>query len=89
VPGIGEVRVHDPNASFEAMATQIFSSRSVSTWEQQFGAAAVEFHVAELVDAEQVDSAVVGDDASQLPVVGGLEQCVHEFRGSGQWGPPR
>lgn len=29
--------------------------------EEEFGAAAVEFHVAEFVDAEQVDAAVAGD----------------------------
>ena len=34
--------------------------------EQQLGAAAVEFHVAELVDAEQIDAAVAGDGLGQL-----------------------
>lgn len=41
--------------------------------EEQFGPAAVEFHVAQFVDAEQIDSAVAGDRLSQLPIVGGLD----------------
>jgi len=39
--------------------------------EEQFGAAAVEVHVSQLIPAEQVDAAVAGDDLGQLPVVGG------------------
>ncbi|RCG33370.1 hypothetical protein DQ384_01405 [Sphaerisporangium album] len=33
---------------------------------QQFGAASVQFHVAELVDAEEVDAAVAGDGLVEL-----------------------
>src|SRR5208283_1988798 len=44
--------------------------------EEQLGAAAVEFHVAELVDAEQVGAAVAGDRLGELPVVGGLGELV-------------
>ena len=51
--------------------------------EQQLGAAAVEFHVAELVDAEQVDAAVAGDGLGELPVVGGLDELVGELGGQG------
>jgi hypothetical protein len=47
--------------------------------EQQLGTAAVEFHVAELVDAEQVDAAVAGDGLGQLLVVGGLDELVDEL----------
>jgi len=48
--------------------------------EQQLGAATVEFHVAEFVEAEQLDPAVAGDGAGQLPFVGGLDEFVDEFR---------
>nr|WP_329245937.1 hypothetical protein [Actinoallomurus sp. NBC_01490] len=47
--------------------------------EQQLGAAAVEFPVAELVDAEQVDAAVAGDGLGQLLVIGGLDELVDEL----------
>jgi hypothetical protein len=46
--------------------------------EQQLGAAPVEREVAELVEAEQVDPAVAGDDLGQLPVVGGLGEFVDQ-----------
>ncbi len=51
--------------------------------EEQFGVAAVEFHVAELVEAEQVDAAVAGDGPGQLPVVGGFDEFVDQLRGQG------
>ncbi len=44
--------------------------------EEEFGAAAVELHVAEFVDAEQVDAAVAGDGLGQDLLVGGLDQLV-------------
>src|SRR5271166_5168406 len=44
--------------------------------EQQFGAAAVQFHVAQLVQADQIDPAVAGDQLGQLPLIGGLDQLV-------------
>ena len=49
--------------------------------EQQFGAALVEFHVAELVEAEELDPAVAGDGAGQLTFVGGFDEFVDELRG--------
>jgi hypothetical protein len=39
--------------------------------EQQLGAAAVEFEVAEFVEAEQIYLAVAGDGAGELAFVGG------------------
>ena len=51
--------------------------------EQQFGAAAVEFHVAEFVEAEQIDAAVAGDGPGQLLVVGGLDELVDQLGGQG------
>jgi hypothetical protein len=40
--------------------------------EQQFGAAFVEFHVAQFVDAEQVGAAVAGDGLGEDFLVGGF-----------------
>src|SRR5215469_17872206 len=40
--------------------------------EKEFGAAPVEFHIAQFVKADQVDAAVAGDQLGQLPLVGGL-----------------
>ena len=51
--------------------------------EQQFGAAGVELDVAELVEAEQVEAAVAGDDAGQAPFVGGFDEFVDELGGGG------
>jgi hypothetical protein len=48
--------------------------------EEQLGAAAVELHVAELVDDEQVDAAVAGDGLGELFLVGGFDELVHQFR---------
>jgi hypothetical protein len=44
--------------------------------EQQFGAAGVDLDVADLVEAEQVESAVAGDNAGQDAFVGGLDEFV-------------
>ena len=49
--------------------------------EQQLGAAPVEFHVAEFVEAEQVDAAVAGDGAGELAFVGGFDEFVDELGG--------
>lgn len=43
--GVGEVLVHPTKDPCDAIATEAFSSRSVGTLEQRFGAAAVELHV--------------------------------------------
>ena len=63
-----------------AMATAVFSSRSVRTWKQQLGAALIQFQVAELVQAKELDSAVAGDRAGQLAFVGGFDEFVDELR---------
>ena len=49
--------------------------------EQQLGAAAVEFEVAELVADQQIDAAVAGDRLRQLFVVGGLDELVDQLGG--------
>jgi hypothetical protein len=49
--------------------------------EEQFGAAAVEFHVAEFVDAEKVDAAVPGDGLGQ-------DRCRHPIAGTLTATPP-
>src|SRR6516162_11095974 len=51
--------------------------------EEKLGAAPVEFHVAEFIDAEQVDAAVAVDGLGELPVVGGLHELVDELGGQG------
>ncbi len=47
--------------------------------EEEFGAAAVEFHVAEFVNAEQVDATVAGDRSGELFLVGSFDEFVDEF----------
>ena len=49
--------------------------------EEQLGAAGVELDVAEFVEAEQVESAVAGDDAGESSFVGGFDEFVDELRG--------
>jgi hypothetical protein len=44
--------------------------------EQQLGAAAVELGVADLIDAEQVETAVAGDEAGEAAFVGGFDEFV-------------
>lgn len=77
-----KVLVQPESGSLEAIATAERSSRSVSL-EEQFGAAAVEFHVAEFVEAEQVDAAVAGHRLRQLLVVGCFDEFVDQLRGEG------
>jgi hypothetical protein len=55
--------------------------------EEHFGAAAVEFEVGQLIDAEQVDASVAGDGLGELFLVGGLDQFVDEFGGQGVLDP--
>ena len=81
--GSVKVLVQPLKDSLEAMATLAVLLAFGQDLEQQLGAAAVEFHVAELVDAEQVDAAVAGDGLGELPVVGGLGELVGEFGGQG------
>jgi hypothetical protein len=51
--------------------------------EQQFGAARLQLHMAELVNAEKIDASVAGNDLGQLLLVGRLEavpQCTISHR---------
>ena len=59
--GSVKVFVQPEKASLEAIAMADFSSRSVRTWNSSSAPRSVELHVAQFVDAEQVDSAVAGD----------------------------
>ena len=81
--GSVKVLVQPLKDSLEAMATLALLLPFGQDLEQQLGAAAVEFHVAEFVDAEQVDAAVAGDGLGQLLLVGGLDQLVDELGGQG------
>lgn len=46
----------------------------------EFGATAVELQVAEVVDAEEVEAAVVGDGLGELLLIGGLDEFVDQLR---------
>ena len=81
--GSVKVLVQPLNDSLEAMATLAVSSRSVRTWNSSSAPRRSSFHVAELVDAEQVGAAVAGDRLGELPVVGGLGEFVGELGGQG------
>ena len=81
--GSVKVRVQPLKFSLEAVATLAFSSLSVSTWNRSPAPRAVPFHVAELVDVEQVNAAVPVDGLGELAVVGGLDQLVDEPGGQG------
>ena len=52
--------------------------------EQEFGAASVEFHAAEFVDAKEIDAAVAGDGLGQPLVVSGLDELVDKLVGCGE-----
>lgn len=73
-----KVFVHPEKDSFEAIAMLLFSSLSVRTWNSASSTAAVQFHVSEFVDHEQVDPAVAGDRAGQVLLIGRLDQFVHQ-----------
>lgn len=67
--GSGKVLVQPERDSLEAMADLVLLFAVGQDREEEFGAVAVDFHVAELVDVEdveQVDAAVVGDGLGQL-----------------------
>ena len=81
--GSVKVLVQPENGSLEAIATLALLLPFGEDLEEQLGAAPVEFHVAELVDAEQVDAAVAGDGLGQLRVVGGLDELVDQLGGQG------
>jgi hypothetical protein len=57
--GVGEDLVQPPKDSLDAAATEFFSSPFGQHLEQEFGATAIQAHVAEFVDADQVDAAAV------------------------------
>ena len=82
---LGSVKflVQPPKLSLEAIATDAFLLAFGQHLEEEFGAAAIEFHVAEFVDAEQIDPAVTGDGLGQDHLVGGLDQFVDQLRGQG------
>lgn len=65
--GSVNVLVQPENDSLDAIATESFSSPFGQHLEEEFGAAFVEFHIAELVDDHQVDAAVAGDGAPSGP----------------------
>ena len=66
--GSVKVFVQPQKGSLLAIATAALLFAFGEDLEEQFGAAAVEFHVAELVDAEQVDAAVAGDGLARAGV---------------------
>jgi hypothetical protein len=55
--------------------------------EEHLGASAVELHAAQLVDEEEVDSAVAGDGAVQLHLIGGFHQFVDQTGREGVFHP--
>ncbi len=79
--GSVKVLVQPLNGSLLATAMALPVLAFGEDLEQQFGAAAVQREVAELVEAEQVDPAAAGDDLGQLAVVGGLGELVDQARG--------
>ncbi|WP_435054284.1 hypothetical protein [Nonomuraea angiospora] len=66
------------NDSFEAIATLLVSSLGENL-EQQFGSVPIKLHVAELINAKQIDAAVAGDGLGQHLLVGGLDQLVDQL----------
>lgn len=82
-PGSVKVSVQPEKDWLEAMAMLVFLFAFGEYLEEEFGAAAVEFHVAEFVDDEQVNAAVAVDGLGELFLVGGFDQFVHEFGGEG------
>jgi hypothetical protein len=69
--GSVKVSVQPENDWLEAIAMEFFLLPLGEDLEEELGAAAVEFHVAELGDHEEVDAAVPGDRLGELLVVGG------------------
>ncbi|GIE92042.1 hypothetical protein Are01nite_85220 [Actinoplanes regularis] len=79
--GSVKVLVQPEKDSLEAIATLFFSSRSVRTWNSSSAPCLSQFRVAQLVDAEEIHTAVTGDGLGELFVVGGFDQLVDEFGG--------
>ena len=81
--GSVNVLVQPEKAWLLAIANAVLLLAFGEDLEQEFGAAAVEFHVAEFVDAEQVDAAVAGDRLRQHLLISGLDEFVHQPGGEG------
>ena len=81
--GSVKVLVQPENGSLEAIAMAERLLPLGEDLEEQFGAAAVELQVAQLVEAEKIDAAVAGDRLGQLLVVGGLDELVDQLGGQG------
>lgn len=79
--GSVNVFVQPENDSSEAMATEFLFLPFGQHLEKQLDASFVEFHVTEFVDAEQIHSAVAGDRAGELFLVGGFDEFVHQSGG--------
>jgi hypothetical protein len=77
------VLVPEEKDSLEAMAVLFFLVLGQNP-EQQFGAARLQLHMAELVNAEKIDASVAGNDLGQLLLVGRLDELVDEFGGPGR-----
>jgi hypothetical protein len=78
--GSVKVLVQPLKLSLLAIATELVSSLSVNTW-NSLGPTPVQLHVAELVQAQKINSAVAGNGFRQLSVVGGLHQLVGQLGG--------
>lgn len=72
--GSVKVFVQPEKASLDAIATEAFSSRSVNTWKSSSAPRRSSSIYSQLVDAEQVDSAVAGDGFGEHLLVGGLDE---------------
>jgi hypothetical protein len=73
--GSVKVLVQPEKDSLHAIATEL-SPRARQDLKEQLGAAAVQLHVPEFVDAQQNDPSVARDGLRQRFLVGGLDQFV-------------
>ena len=78
--GSVKVLVQPLNESLLAIATAVFSSRSVRTWKSSSAPRLSRLPVAQLVQAEELDAAVAGDGPGELAFVGGFDEFVDELR---------
>src|SRR4051812_35359187 len=76
--GSRKIEPHSLNGRLRPVAMEAFSSRSVTIWNSG-SAPRGSSYVAELVETEKVEAAVAGDDATEPPLVGGLDQLVDEL----------
>ncbi len=75
-----KVLVQPLKLSLLAIATAVFSSRSVRTWKSSSAPRLSRLPVAQLVQAEELDAAVAGDGPGELAFVGGFDEFVDELR---------